>query len=194
MEHLELCEISEFVPNIEISSVGLFDLQLEKQVTFLEYFKQHKDIERGKARGKGFGNCWKLNSKRDPKVYTYLEEEFDRLACDCGFTNLAHEVRIKARDSLNKNHTFKLDFFDPKTRINIEISPNWHKNYLLVARRDALRKRLLKNQGIRSLTVPVARKGKACRIDLRIAKRVLKVLANAKPSPECLDFYIRGVN
>jgi len=161
----------------------------------LEFLKRYKDIERGKCKGKGFGNCWKSNSKRNPKVFTRLEAQFNRLANDFDIT-LEHEVRIKVRDKLNHNHIFKLDFLDPKTRINIEVSPNWHKNYLLVARRDALRRRLLKRVGIRSLTVPVAKKGNCARIDFIRARRILRLIKSATLSPNSLDYYTTnaGVN
>jgi len=191
---LELCEALQNLAQIEDTDVeGLFDLSLEYQVQFLEFFKRFKDIERGRSKGKGFGNCWKLNSKRNPHIFTHLERQFKNLADDFNL-ELNHEVRIKVNDRLNHYHIFKLDFLEPKTRVNIEISPNWHRNYLLVARRDALRKRLLKKVGIRSLTVPAFQKGKRCFIDVARAKRVIKTVLQAKTSPNSLDFYIEGVN
>lgn len=194
MEHLGLADACANLAQIEDTDAeGLFDLSLESQVQFLEFFKRFKDIERGRSKGNGFGNCWKLNSKRDPHVFTHLETQFKRLADDFNL-ELNHEVRIRVKDRCNHWHIFKLDFLDPKTRINIEISPNWHRNYLLVARRDALRKRLLKKVGIRSLTVPAFQKGKRCFIDVSRAKRTIKTVLNAKASPNSLDFYIRGVN
>lgn len=193
MEHLQLSAICEHLTQLENIDIGLFDLTLESQVQYLEYMKRHKDIERGKAKGKGFGNCWKLNSKRNPKVFTYLESEFDNLAKDFDL-ELNHEVRIRVKDKFNRWHIFKLDFFDPITRINIEVSPNWHKSYLLVVRRDALRKRLLKKIGIRMLTVPVIQKGKYGHINFIRAKRIIKTVLLAKISPNSLSFYIKGVN
>lgn len=194
MENLKIAGILENLDNIEDSdSKGLFDLTLEAQVRFLEFFKRFKDIEKGKYRGKGFGNCWKLNSKRDPKVFTYLEAQFDRLARDSGL-ELKHEVRIKVKDRTNKSHIFKLDFFDPSTRIDIEVSPNWHKNYRIVERRDALRKMLLRKVGIRSYTVPVVSRGKLLRINGALAQRVINATLKANPSRNSLEFYFRGVN
>jgi hypothetical protein len=188
MEHLQLSAICEHLTQIEEPCEGLFDLILESQVQFLEYMKRYKDIERGKTKGRGFGNCWKLNSKRHPHVFTFLESEFHNLAKDFNL-ELNHEVRIKVNDRLNRSHLFKLDFLDPITRIDIEISPNWHKNYLLVVRRDALRRRLLKRVGIRSLTVPVTYKGKHGHIDYIRARRIIKIIKSATVSPNSLDYY-----
>jgi hypothetical protein len=151
--------------------------------------KRYKDVEKGRAKGKGFGNCWKLNKKRDPKIFTYLEAQFKNLADDFNL-KLNHEVRIKVRDKNGQNHIFKLDFLHTETGINVEISPNWHKNYLIVARRDALRRKLLKKVGIRMLTVPAVQKGKRCCIDVPRAKRVIKLVLSAKTSPNNLDFYL----
>jgi hypothetical protein len=186
---LELSEILQHLENIEDCDTGLFDLSLETQVQLLEYLKRFKDCEKGKAKGKGFGNCWKLNSKRSPHVFTHLEKQFKSLADDFNL-ELNHEVRIRVADKFNRWHIFKLDFFDPKTRIDIEISPNWHRNYLLVARRDALRKRLLKKLGIRSITVPAIQKGKRCVLDVTRAKRAIKIVLSAESSPNSLEFYI----
>jgi len=189
VEHLQLSVICEHLTQLEDTDViGLFDLSLESQVQFLEFFKHYKDCEKGKAKGKGFGNCWKLNSKRNPNVFTHLEAQFKRLVDDFNL-ELNHEVRIKVKDRCNRWHIFKLDFFDPKTQIDIEISPNWHKNYLLVVRRDALRRRLLKRVGIRSLTVPVVYKGKHGHIDYIRAKRIIKIIKSATVSPNSLDYY-----
>lgn len=188
-EHLQLSAICEHLTQIEKPEIGLFDLTLERQVQFLEYMKRYKDIERGKAKGRGFGNCWKLNSRRHSKVFTFLESEFHNLAKDFNL-ELNHEVHIKVKDRLNRWHIFKLDFFEPTTRIDIEVSPNWHKNYLLVVRRDALRRRLLKRVGIRSLTVPVIYKGKHGHIDFIRAKRIIKVIKSATVSVNSLDYYI----
>lgn len=192
MEHLQLNFACANLTQIEETEIGLYDLQLERQVQLLEYFKRYRDIEHGKAKGKGFGNCWKLNAKRHPKVYTFLESEFDKLARDFNL-ELNHEVRIRVKDRLNRWHIFKLDFLDPITRINIEISPDWHKKYLLVSRRDALRKRLLKKLGIRSYTVPVVNKGERGHINFAIAKRTINLVLKAQPNPNCLDYYT-GVN
>lgn len=191
MEHLQLDFACANLVQLENPEIGLFDLTIERQVQLLEYLKKYKDIEHGKAKGKGFGNCWKLNSKRHPKVFTFLEEEFRTLAEDFNL-ELNHEVRIRVKDRLNRWHIFKLDFYDPKTAINVEISPNWHKNYLLVARRDVLRKRLLKKVGIRSFTVPVVAKGKRGHIHVPIAKRVIKEIQKAKISPKSLDFFLNN--
>lgn len=191
MEHLQLSAICEHLTQLEEAEIGLFDLALETQVRYLEYMKRHKDIEKGKVKGRGFGNCWKLNSKRDPKVFTKLEREFYNLVRDFDL-ELNHEVRIRVNDRLNRSHIFKLDFLDPITRINVEVSPNWHKNYLLVVRRDALRKRLLKKVGIRSLTVPVSRKGNCEHIDFIRARKIVKLIKSATVSRNSLFFYINN--
>lgn len=195
MEHLQLSAICEHLTQIEEPEIGLFDLALETQVQYLEYMKRHKNIEHGKARGRGFGNCWKLNSKRHPKVFTFLESEFHNLAKDFDL-ELNHEVRIKVNDKFNRSHIFKLDFFEPTSRIDIEVSPNWHKNYLLVVKRDALRRRLLKRVGIRSLTVPVIYKCNHGHIDYIRARRIIKIIKSAIVSPNSLDYYTNnlGVN
>jgi hypothetical protein len=177
MEHLQLDFACANLVQLENPEIGLFDLTIEHQVQLLEYLKKYKDIEHGKAKGKGFGNCWKLNSKRHPRVYTFLEEEFRTLAEDFNL-QLNHEVRIRVKDRLNRQHIFKLD--------------NWHKNYLLVARRDVLRKKLLKKVGIRSLTVPVVNKGKHGHIHVPIAKRVIKEVLKAKISSKSLDFFLNN--
>jgi hypothetical protein len=189
--HMEriLGKLCEFLPQIERSDLGLYDLMVERQVQLLEYLKRFKDIERGKCRGKGFRNCWKSNSKRNPHVFTNLEAQFHRLAQ--GFAlELNHEVHVKVKDRLNRWHTFKLDFYEPKKAINVEINPNWHRDYTIIARRDVLRKMLLKRLGIRSLTVPVVPKGRRGQLNLSLAKRVIKVVRNARISPNCLDYYI----
>jgi hypothetical protein len=193
MKHLNVYEALQKLFNIEEYTIGLYDLKLEHQVQLLEYFKRFKDIEKGKVRGHGFGNCWKLNQKRSPKVFTHLETQFKSLAEDFDLM-LEHEVRIKIKDKLNKQHIFKLDFLDPLTRINVELSPQWHKKYLVVERRDALRRRLLKRVGIRSLTVFACQKGDRSVMDYVRAKRVIKIIQNARISPNCLNFYIEGVS
>lgn len=147
---------------------------------------------------KGFGNCTQFNHKRDPKVFTFLESEFAKLAesYNCQFN---HEVRVKCKDKLNRQHIFKLDFLEHSKRVNVEISPNWHKNYILVNRRDALRKRLLKKHGIKSLTVPVIQKGPHGHIDYARAKRILRYIESLTPSVNSLDYWVtesltKGVN
>jgi hypothetical protein len=194
MEHLQLSAICEHLPQLETDpdNLGLFDLPLEHQVQFLDFMKNHKDVERGKCRGKGFGNC-QLNRKRDPKVFTFLEAEFAKLA-ESYNVQLNHEVRIKVKDRLNRWYIFKLDFLEPTKMINVEISPNWHKKYLVVQRRDILRKRLLKKVGIKSLTVPATFKGiygkKHGHIDYIRAKRILKQIESSTPSVQSLDYYL----
>jgi hypothetical protein len=179
----------ENLTDIESDSIGLFEIPLENQVMLLEFLKRFKDIEKGAVRGKGFGNYWKLNSKRDPNVFTKIEREFNELAQAHGLT-LKHEVRIKVSDRYNKRHIFKLDFFDTNTRYDVEISPNWHKNYRIVERRDQLRKRLLKKVGITVLVVPTIQIGNRCVINRLIAGRVIKRLKSAKASRNSLAFYI----
>lgn len=199
MEHLQLDFACQALVQLEdTSEVGLFDLTLERQVQLLEYLKRYKDIEHGKAKGKGFGNCTQFNHKRDPKVFTFLESEFAKLAesYNCQFN---HEVRVKCKDKLNRQHIFKLDFLEHSKRVNVEISPNWHKNYILVNRRDALRKRLLKKHGIKSLTVPVIQKGPHGHIDYARAKRILRYIESLTPSVNSLDYWVtesltKGVN
>jgi hypothetical protein len=188
MEHLRITEICANLTQIEKPSIGLYDLTLEHQVQYLEYMKRYKDIEHGKPKGRGFANCQQFNHKRNPRVFTTLEREFHKLAKDFDL-ELNHEVRIKVNDRFNRQHIFKLDFLDPKTRINVEISPDWHRNYLLVARRDALRRQLLKKVGIRSLTVRVTKKCNQLHIDYIRARRIIKTIKSATISPNSLDYY-----
>jgi hypothetical protein len=190
MEHLELnfaCAGLDQLENPEVK--GLFDLTIEHQVQLLEYLKKYKDIERGKIRGKGFGNCQFFNHKRDPRVFTFLESEFAKLAENFN-VQFNHEVRVKCKDRLNRWHTFKLDFLEPTKRVNVEVSPNWHKNYILVVKRDIMRKRLLEKHGIESLTVPVIPNGPRGHIDYAITKKILRYIVSLTPSAQSLDHWV----
>ena len=177
--------------DIEQNSKGLDDLTLETQVCLLEFLKKFKDIEKGKCRGKGFANCFSFNHTRDPKIFTTLEKEFNELAKAHGLS-LKHEVRIKVSDNLNKSHIFKLDFLESNSQIDVEISPNWHKNYELVRKRDELRKRLLNKVGIHVYVIPTHQIGRTCVINRRIANNVIRKLLSAKQSPNSLSFYFKG--
>jgi hypothetical protein len=191
MEHLELNSALNGLDQLEdnFGVKPLFKLPLEHQVKFLDALKNIKDCERGKTRGRGFSNASRLNPERSPRVFTFLEEEFFKLSE--GFNvQLNHEVRLKCKDRFNCQHIFKLDFLEPLKRVNIEISPNWHKLYLPVQRRDALRKQLLRRHRIKSLTVPVINKGIHGHIDYARAKRILRYIESLPISVQSLDHYL----
>lgn len=189
MERLDLSITLENLDQIEETSKGLNDLNLETQTSYLEFLKKFKDIERGKIRGKGFSNCQEFNHTRNPRIYTALEREFNDLAEGFGL-HFKHEVRIRAKDRYGKQHIFKLDFLHSETRVNVEISPSWHKDYLLVVTRDKLRKRLLKKHKIRSLTVFAIRKNKMLYIDRVRALRILKHIQTLNVNPNCLSYWL----
>lgn len=191
MEHLQLnfalSQLDQIEDNYGVK--GLFDLAIECQVQLLEFLKRLKDCEKGKARGKGFANCQAFNQKRNPRIFTYLEMEFSILAENFN-VRLNHEVRFKSKDRLNRRHIFIMDFLEPTKRVNVEISPNWHKNYIIVNRRDVLRKKLLRKHGIRSLTVPVTQKCNKLHIDYSRARKILRHLESLTISSQSLDYYL----
>ncbi len=79
MEHnlLEICQELSLIDDLEPNPTRLCDLSLEKQIRLLETFKSWKDIEKGKAKGRGFGNAQILNPKRDSDIYTKAEGKID---------------------------------------------------------------------------------------------------------------------
>lgn len=180
------------IANMEQSSSNLEDLCLESQIRFLEAFKCFKDCEKGRCRGKGFGNAAILNAKRNPNVFTNAEAKAAEIFDSFGLS-YEHEVRIQLKDSKNRLHCFKLDFFFPECRIDVEISPDFHETYKLVKIRDVLRERLLKKAGIRVLTIPVYAKranGRQTSIpDMNRTRNVARIVKEAQKSPECLKYW-----
>jgi len=180
------------MPNMEPISSNLEDLELESQIRFLEAFKCFKDCEKGKYRGKGFSNASNLNPKRNPSIFTTAEAKAAEIFDSYGLS-YGHEVKIQLKDSKNHLHHYKLDFFFPESRINVEISPDFHKTYKLVAKRDVLRKRLLKKAGIRMLTIPVyvkSQNGHQISVpDVNRTRNVAKIVKEAQNSPNCLKYW-----
>jgi very-short-patch-repair endonuclease len=179
--------------NMEPSSLNLDDLELESQISLLEAFKSWKDCEKGRSKAKGFANAAALNAKRDPHVFTDAEAKAAQIF-DSFNVSYEHEVKIQLKDSRNRLHCYKLDFFFPESRIDVEISPDFHKSYKLVAKRDVLRKRLLKRAGIRVLTIPVhvkSRNGRQMSIpDVNRTRKVARIVKEAQKSRSCLTYYV----
>lgn len=183
---LEKIEDLSQLRQIEAESTSLKDLRLEIQLKFLEAFKNIKDCEKGKARGKGFGNSLILNRKRSGKVYTVAESKFSQLAKTFG-VDFVHEHHITVRDTLSQKHHYKLDFFSPEHRIAVEISPSFHFSYKIVAIRDKIRKKALKRHGIKTFTVKATKNND---INAKYARKVLRLLKQSGISPECLEYWL----
>jgi very-short-patch-repair endonuclease len=190
---LDLAFILSELPNCEPKAITLDDLSLEKQISFLDAFKSWKDIEKGKKKGNGFANASILNQKRNPSVFTTLEAKSAEIF-DSFDLRYVHELRFKGNDSLNKMHHYKLDFFFPESRINIEISPDFHVKYRLVAIRDALKKRILNRDGIRVFHVRTfvrRRNGQIISLpDIAKLRKLAKMIQSSKISPECIEYYM----
>ena len=183
---LEIYDELSLICQIEPKSLTLKELSLEKQLKFLEAFKNRKDCEKGHARGKGFGNSWILNQKRLKSVYTVAESKFKAIA-DSFELNNVHELRFKAKDSENRTHCYKLDFYFPKCKIAVEISPDFHFSYKIVVIRDKIRKHALNKHGIKVFTVKA---NKFNEIDVKYARKILRLIKEARISPECLDYWL----
>jgi hypothetical protein len=101
--------------DIEPKCLGLTDLLLETQNTYLEFFKvlltkgKLRDMEHGKPKQKGFANN-KQSRKRDKHIFTIAEKQFKQLADKLSLYYL-HERQIRVKDYFGKPHTYKLDFF-----------------------------------------------------------------------------------
>ena len=163
---LEIFEALSLIDDIEPDSFSIADLTLEKQIKLLETFKSWKDIEKGKIKGRGFANASILNPLRDSEVFTKAEQIF-------------------------KDISDKLDFFYPESRIDVEISPDFHKSYKLVAVRDKLRALLLKRANIRVFVIRVYFKHGKTFIDVAKARKVCKLILEAKSSPDCLTYWTK---
>jgi len=186
---LENIEALSLLDDLEPNPTRLCDLSLEKHIRLLETFKSWKDIEKGKAKGRGFGNAQILNPKRDSDIYTKAEQLFKDISDSFGLKSV-HELRIQLKDRDNRPHNCKLDFFYPESRIDVEISPDFHKSYKLVAIRDLLRKKLLNRQNIRVFVIRVYFRHGKTMIDVAKARKVCKLILEAKSSPDCLTYWI----
>jgi len=185
---LEKIEDLSQLRQIEAESVGLKDLRLETQLKFLIALKDVNDCEKGHARGLGFGNSWILNRNRSSKVYTVAESKFRQLAESFEIRQYCHELPIKTKNSHDLSlHCYKLDFFFPKCRIAVEISPDFHFSYKHVFIRDKLRKKALKKHGITTYTV---KSNKFNEINVKYARKILHLIKAAHTSPECLEYWL----
>lgn len=188
---LELSVILGELEQIEANSVSLNDLSLEKQLKFLTLtsFKKCRDCEKGKAKGKGFANHLVHNPKRQKDVYTDAELKFKAIS-DSFELNHLHEWCVSIKDSENKAHFYKLDFYYPESKIAVEISPDFHFSYKPVFIRDKIRKKALNQKfGIKVFTVKV---GKFNGIDIKYARKVLRFIKAAQTSPETLEYWFNG--
>jgi hypothetical protein len=197
MEELEIFPILAMLPNIEPDCLKLEDLALETQIRLLEAFKSIKDCEKGKIRGRGFSNASKINAGRNPSVFTDAELKAKEIF-DSFELSYVHEARISLKDAQNRPHHFKLDFLFPDCRIDLEISPEFHKTYKLVVKRDLLRERLLKKAGIRQMTISAPCKKLngtvKCLPDVNELRNFARMVKAAQKSPECLTYYLKDVN
>jgi hypothetical protein len=173
---------------MEPESLSISDLTLEKQISFLEAFKSWKDVEKGHAKGKGFANSFNMNLKRNSHVYTTAEQLFKDVS-DSFSLNSVHELRIRLKDRDNHLHCFKLDFFYPNCRIDVEVSPDFHLSYKLVAIRDKLKELLLKRANIRVYHLRVYFKHGTTFIDLDKAEKLCKLIKDAETCPDCLTYW-----
>ena len=171
---------------IEPESADFDDLSLQKQLRTLQLLKKMKDIEKGRAKGKGFANAQILNPSRSKNVYTRAESKFKRL-CDSIGLKYDHETRFKVKDDLNRVHCYKLDFFFPKSRIGVEISPNFHFTYKIVAIRDKIREISLKEK--HGITIFTIKADKNNEIDQKEAQKILNYIYNAETKPECIEYW-----
>jgi len=180
-------ELSRF-DQIDEESMRLSDLPLEKQLKFLVSLKNYHDCEKGRAKGKGFANSHILNPSRKNNVYTQAESKFKALI-EAFELNSLHEWCIPIKDSENKSHFYKLDFYFPESKIAVEISPDFHFSYKPVFIRDKIRKLALnKKFGIAVYTVKA---GKNNEIDVKYARNVLRIIKAAQTSPETLEYYLK---
>lgn len=151
------------------------------------------NIEKGKTKGKGFANASILNPLRDSAIFTDAEKQAKAIF-DAFELSYVHELRIQLKDSRNSRHCYKLDFFFPNCRIDVEISPDFHETYKLVAIRDVLRERLLRKAGIRTFTIKTKAKkqnGKiGMAIDRKYAQFVAQTVKEAQISSGCLNYWI----
>lgn len=196
MYELELYEILSKIDNLETETdIALKDLRLEIQNQFLEFFKNLRtaniivDCEKQKPRASGFSNH-KQSRTRDPKIYTIAESKLKELADSYGL-HYVHELRIKVKDYFNRLHTYKLDFYFPASKINVEINPLFHKTYLLVNTRDRLRKKLLKKLGIKSYAIDAycGKNPLETTIDKNRARKILSLISKTQTSRETLSYY-----
>lgn len=185
----ELFETLSTIPQIEFDSIGINDLTIEKQLRFLETFKNIKDIEKKKSCSKGFSNGSILNQARDSHIYTKAEQLFKNL-CESFNLNPVHELKIKVKDSENRLHLFKLDFYFQDSKIDVEISPAFHKTYRIVAIRDKLKAKLLKKDGIKVYHVDVIFKHDETFIDINKAKKLCLMIQKATTKKSCLNYWI----
>ena len=188
IETLENLEALSLLDQIEPDSLTLSDLTLEKQVRFLGAFKLWKDVEKGYVKGRGFANAQILNPLRDSNVFTKAERIYKDIS-DNFSLNSVHELRVFIKDHDNRQHCFKLDFFYPESRIDVEVSPDFHLSYKLVAVRDKLKAMLLKRLGIRVFHVKVYFKHGKTIIDVAKARKLCKLIKDSKISPDCLTYY-----
>lgn len=184
------------LPQIDSSEFVLTDLSLESQLGFLECLKPLKDIEKGKCRGHGFSNSINRNAGRKRNAFTNAEKQFADI-CASQDLYYVHEHRFNAKDGKNRLHHYKLDFLFPDSRINVEISPDFHWTYKIVAIRDVLKKRALKRAGIRTFVVRVffrSRKGQCSgRIDVSYARKIVRIIKQSQTSPESLNYWLESV-
>lgn len=179
-------ELSRF-DQIDDESCRISDLPLEKQLKLLTVTKNLKDCEKGRAKGKGFANSHVLNPARKNNVYTVAESKFKAISDSFELKHL-HEWQISVKDSENKSHFYKLDFYYPDSKIAVEISPDFHFSYKPVFIRDKIRKLALnKKFGIAVYTVKATKNNE---IDVKYARNVLRIIKAAQISPETLSWYI----
>jgi len=191
MAELEIFEVLACLDQIEPETVSIDDLSLETQVSLLEAFKSWKDIEKGRTRGRGFANAQILNPKRDKNVFTKGEAKFKAISEAFGL-NLIHEHRIKVKDGKNRSKLFKLDFFDPFSRTDVELDPDFHKSYKLVAVRDILREKLLKRSGVTVFRLRIFYKGGKTCIDVKKARKLCQTLKETQIKPSCLSYWLES--
>ena len=178
--------------DMEPKCLGLNDLLLETQNSYLEFFKilltsgKLKDCEHGKPKQKGFANH-KQNRKRDKHIFTIAESQFKALA-DKRNLHYLHEFKVKVKDHFGTLHNYKLDFYFPLCKTDIEISPDFHNTYLLVKTRDTLRAKLLEKHGIKSYHI-FAKTQPKTQIDYPRAIALLEQIQNSSVSRETLISY-----
>ena len=185
---LEIFEDLARLDQIETESVSLKELSLEKQLKFLMSLKNFKDCEKGRAKGKGFGNSLIKNAGREKDVYTVAELKFKAIS-DSFELNHLHEWCIPIKDAENQLHRYKLDFYYPESKIAVEISPNFHFSYKPVFIRDKIRKKALNSKfGIKVFTVKAAKNNE---IDVKYARNVLRIIKATQTSPETLEYWLQ---